>query len=796
MTDLRGDTNAAIDFLRLYAPLGPWVITSILVDQKGLTSGTFSPESEDACREWIEARNGKENIYFTVNPLMKPMNGSGAKAKKSDVRAMAWLHVDVDPRPGEKFEDERPRTRRIIEDFSPPPTLIIDSGGGHQGFWKLDEEQLVNGDENRASELEQYNLQIELTLTRSSQCYNLDRIMRLPGTINLPNEKKRKKGRVPVLASLVSFNPERVYPLTAFTAAPRIQSKESGAAVNGGGATVHLSGNLPRIANLDELPDRVTLRTKMLIVQGDDPDEPTKYPSRSEVVFAVCCELVRAGVDDDTIAAILLDKDYGISGHILAQGRPKEYAARQIKRAREEAINPHLRRLNEEHAVIEDIGGKCRVISEVWDHALKRGRLSRQTFEDFRNRYMHILVDLGMNSENEPIRVPLGKYWLTNSARRQFKTIVFAPGKETPESYNLWKGFACEARPGKFDLFMEHIKENICNGNEEHFTYLLNWMARCVQRPDSPGEVCIVLRGGMGTGKGKFAKVFGGIWGRHFLHVSDPKHLVGSFNAHLRDCVVLFGDEAFFAGDKRHESMLKTLITEETLNIEAKGVDVEVSPNFVHMILSSNSEWVVPAGVDERRYFVLDVSDKKKQDTRYFAAIDREMDNGGREALLHYLMTRPLGEFEVRVVPKTAALQDQKLLSMTPLEEWWHETLINGRIGKNDIWTVEVGKDELLLDLTRYLERQKVMRRPSPTAVAKFMKKVMPEPWPQASQKLAEIMEEDGYGQQRVRRARICVYRIATLKDCRDMWDARYGYSVAWLPEAEPIEPTADAAPF
>ncbi len=189
-------------------------------------------------------------------------------------------------------------------------------------------------------------------------------------------------------------------------------------------------------------------------------------------------------------------------------------------------------------------------------------------------------------------------------------------------------------------------------------------MARCVQKPDCPGEVAVVLRGEMGTGKGAFAKHFGSLFGRHFLQVSDPKHLVGSFNSHLRDCVVLFGDEAFYAGDKKHESVLKALVTEEHLAIEAKGVEVFASPNYTHIILASNSAWVVPAGSNERRFFALDVSAEKMQDKKYFAAITEQMNRGGKEALLHYLLKYDISNFEVRDVPKTIALQDQKLLSI------------------------------------------------------------------------------------------------------------------------------------
>ena len=52
------------------------------------------------------------------------------------------------------------------------------------------------------------------------------------------------------------------------------------------------------------------------------------------------------------------------------------------------------------------------------------------------------------------------------------------------------------------------------------------------------------------------------------------------------------------------------------------------------------------------------------QDHAYFAAIDEEMDNGGREALLHYLLNFDLTQVNLRVIPKTAALLDQQIESM------------------------------------------------------------------------------------------------------------------------------------
>lgn len=772
---IEGNTSEAVQFLQAWAEEGPWVLTSIVPDSGRITTTTFEAGSQAKMRAWIDERQGKQNIYFTVNPVIRPINN---KPAKTDIRGMAALHVDVDPRIGEELESERERALKVLSEFKPKPTVIIDSGGGFQGFWLLDQEYKTDGDEAKAAELEAYNLQIEVLLQADS-CHNIDRIMRVPGTINLPNEKKRKKGRVATLARIVDVDWDRIYPLSAFTPAARVQSPGSGVAPV---REVRISGNLAQV-DLEQLPAGVSVRTKMLIVNGNDPDDPTRYPSRSEASWAVTCELVRADCSDDQIASILMDPDYGISAHTLNQPRPQTYVGRQIARAREYAIDPHLQQLNEKHAVIEDIGGRCRVISEVMDYALNRTRISRQSFDDFRNRYMHIQVVVGKDKDGRDVQMPMGKWWLLHSKRRQFKTIMFAPGREVADAYNLWQGFSCEARPGDCDLLLTHIRENVARGNEECSEYLLNWMARAVQHPDSPGQVAVILRGRMGVGKSFVIKVFGSLWGRHFLHVGDPKHLVGSFNAHLRDCVVLFGDEAFYAGDKKHESILKTLVTEETIMIEAKGVDAEAAPNYVHLMMASNSDWVVPAGGDDRRYFVLDVGEGKMQDKKYFAAIQKQMDNGGREALLHFLMTRDLTGFEVRNYPKTEALRDQKILSMSAEEQWWFEKLMDGQLDGQG-WTTALPKQALQDDYLRYAERQKIMRRATPTAMGKFLHRALPAGYPRTYQKYHEVEFMDRNGFTTHRKQRVWFYEFPSLEAARAHWDERFGGPYIW-PSAE-----------
>lgn len=324
------DTDSALDFLMRYSGNDPIMLTAIVPDGGGVESLTVRPETEsEKARQWIDKNQGRYNIYFTVNPTIRPMSGQSIKAKKTDIRALKALHVDIDPRVGEDFAAERERAVRVLQNFNPPASIIIDSGNGFQGFWLLAEEQPVDGQEERAVELERYSQHIALKLT-ADNCHNIDRVMRLPGTINIPGKTKLKKGRVPVLASLFSADWDARYPLSLFVAAPLRRSM----ATAPGTAVVKLRAPSGPV-DLDTLPKTVSDLTKAIIIHGFDPDKPNAKPSRSEPLLRVCCDLVRAQVDDEIIYAIIIDPNFGISASVLEANKPDEYAMRQVRRAHE-----------------------------------------------------------------------------------------------------------------------------------------------------------------------------------------------------------------------------------------------------------------------------------------------------------------------------------------------------------------------------------------------------------------------------------------------------------------------------
>ena len=390
-----------------------------------------------------------------------------------------------------------------------------------------------------------------------------------------------------------------------------------------------------------------------------------------------------------------------------------------------------IERLNLNYMVVNE-GGKAMVYSPRKDPVLKRRFYDRSTFTDFKNLFMNQYVAFASASASGDIkRKPLGQAWLTSPKRRQYtRGIVFDPtGARTSGTLNLWEGLAVDPKPGDWSLLRDHVRDVICCGNLEHFEYLTGWMARLVQHPDQQGEVAVAMKGGEGTGKGTLARALIRIFGQHGSAISNPKHLVGNFNQHLRDCAFLFADEAFFAGDKQHVGVLKSIITEPHLTIEGKFQNAVQAPNYLHVMMACNEEWVVPASLDSRRFFVLEILDARKNDHAYFGAIWKQMESGGYEAMLHDLQQYDLTGFNVRRVPVTAALQEQRGRSLQGPIAWWADVLHRGYVGVGDHgWHDTLDTGSLYASYKIFAKEQNERRLLAENIFGRFMRKMALKP--------------------------------------------------------------------
>ena len=295
----------------------------------------------------------------------------------------------------------------------------------------------------------------------------------------------------------------------------------------------------------------------------------------------------------------------------------------------------------------------------------------------------HRLVPMPGKKDGTIDMVPATKLWRASRERRIVEGLCFEPGGcEDPNYINLWRGFSTNPVPGgSFEKYRWHVENVICSGDPELIKYTWAWIADIFQNPGRKPGVALCMRGERGVGKGVFVSVIKNLIGkRHAVQLNDRSVVTSQFNAILEDKILVFLDEAFWAGDKAADGRMKGYISEKEVSIERKGVDRITVSSYHRYILASNEDWFVNAGRHERRYLVLNVPATKMQDRTFFRDMFRELRGGGYEALMHWLVNLDISGVDLGVAPKTQGLLEQALESANLAVLWWHECLQNGCI--------------------------------------------------------------------------------------------------------------------
>ena len=181
-----------------------------------LTTRTF--DTIEPALAWVHEHNveRRSNLHFTVNPLRGIIT---KKPKKTDIAAVAFVHGDLDPRDDEEPEAAKARYLAALSAI-PPSSAVIDSGNGIQTLTRLAEpitlgEPVTKPDGKVAfsqedmakiAEVEARSSAIMLAVGGEDGTQNIDRLLRLPGTINYPNAVKIAKGRSIMLTGLIALN--------------------------------------------------------------------------------------------------------------------------------------------------------------------------------------------------------------------------------------------------------------------------------------------------------------------------------------------------------------------------------------------------------------------------------------------------------------------------------------------------------------------------------------------------------------------------------------------------------------
>jgi hypothetical protein len=432
-------------------------------------------------------------------------------------------------------------------------------------------------------------------------------------------------------------------------------------------------------------------------------------------------------------------------------------------------------RMNKEWALVL-MGSKAVVFLEQ-PKAVFEDRKRFLTLDAFNAWHCNKFTEI-VGSDGKIKVVTWAKAWLESPKRRAYRGVEFYPDHDnapgTDGYLNLWSGFSVTPGDGGwqcYKTFRDHLLNNVCAGNEALFQWVFAFFAHIIQRPRERIGVALVLRGKMGSGKTKVGEVIGSLIAAHYFLVDDARYVTGNFNAHMATCLLLQADEAVWAGDKAAEGRIKGLITSPFQQIEHKGVDPIRLPNYVRLLLTSNENWVVPAGMDERRFAVLDVDPRCAKNFDYFGEMDQELDRGGREALLADLLAFDLDSVDLRTIPKTEALLEQKIASLSPIDSWWFLRLQSGAITRHHSdWADEISTQELYDDYIAAAEKIGVRRKQEETIFGTRLRKLVP----QLRKSERERIEETG------KRLRWRVYVLPSLERAREHFQEMLGQQVDW----------------
>ena len=311
----------AMDFLKALRPSGPWTLSAIVPDGNGeVPTCTFTDTKQ--VQAWVERWIGKANIYYQPNRTSEVTK----KARAEDLTTLEFAHVDIDTdADGNRLttDEQKAAVVELLQGCTEPgpPSFIIGSGNGIQALWRLSEG--IGATPESIAVVGRINDWLVQHLGGDKGTWSPAQLMRLPGTVNLPDMKKRAKGLEPRQAELIEAN-GRAYDVGAFN---RADPKAAPAAALSMGPAMG-------IASLDELDEwNVPQSLRKLIEDGEAEGKPER--GRSEWLMAATIGLVRQGVPNEIIKGILTDGTWGIAASVIDKNgyTPDAYAERQISRA-------------------------------------------------------------------------------------------------------------------------------------------------------------------------------------------------------------------------------------------------------------------------------------------------------------------------------------------------------------------------------------------------------------------------------------------------------------------------------
>ena len=340
-----------------------------------------------------------------------------------------------------------------------------------------------------------------------------------------------------------------------------------------------------------------------------------------------------------------------------------------------------LKLLQEQYA-LSTIGGAIHVLNRVTLAKVLAGHPTAQV-EYIKKADADVIMKRFIESLPLPLtrkqaKAVIDEWWFSPDTT-VYARVTFTPNPVSDETLNLWIAPTIKPKKGNWDIIRDYLRYVICDGDEVLFEYIGNFLVHALKHPEEKPGIIIVLMGDEGVGKGFFLRLIARIWGSTTIEVSDMSKVVGTFNKDIENKYWILLDEALFKGDKKSQDRLKSLITEPTVQVEQKYEPSRTVESVHRFVATTNHDQFAQIRVEDRRCVFVRVSNKHKQDTKYFAKLDKAFNDGETvEAFAYHLMECDISAFNPRARPPTTETVQQKIRSLTGFNRYWYEVLHAG----------------------------------------------------------------------------------------------------------------------
>lgn len=212
---------------------------------------------------------------------------------------------------------------------------------------------------------------------------------------------------------------------------------------------------------------------------------------------------------------------------------------------------------------------------------------------------------------------------------------------------NMFNGWPTKPKEGSCENLLA-LAFYLCSKEDDPealFKWLLKWLAYPLQNPGAKMQSAVVVHGPQGTGKSRFFEAYAKIYGEYSI-ILNQGAIEDKFNSDWTSKkLFVVADEVVASQEKYHlKNQLKGLITGEWIRVNPKNVAAHKERNQMNLVFLSNEKQPVVLENDDRRHCVMWTPEKMSESN--YETISHEIENGGIEALHHYLLNLDLKDFK------------------------------------------------------------------------------------------------------------------------------------------------------